>query len=104
MKAIFISRWVFSMIFADSATFIELALCTPASIISSYTFAIFSADSASHPLVTFTILVRVWSLSPGFILSGENPTLKSVPHFNPENLSSTGTQSSSVQPGYTVDS
>ena len=59
----------------------------------------FSADSASHPLVTFTIFVRVWFVSPGLILSGENPTLKSVPHLSSENLSRTGIQSSSVHPG-----
>ncbi len=53
----------------------------------------FSADSASQPLVTLTIFVRVWFVSPGFILSGEKPTLKSVPHLSPEYLSSTGTQS-----------
>lgn len=43
-------------------------------------------------------------LSPGFILSGEYPTLKSIPHFKPDSFSNIGIQISSVTPGYTVDS
>jgi len=93
------SRWVFSIIFAASATFMLLARCTPALITISYTLAIFSADSASHPEVTFLIEVSVFTLSPGLILSGEKPTLKSSTNFNPEYFSNTGTQSSSVAPG-----
>ena len=71
------SLWVFSIIFAASATLIEEALWTPAATTNSYVFAISSADSASHPEETFIILDKVCSLSPGLILSGEYPTLKS---------------------------
>jgi len=43
-------------------------------------------------------------LSPGLILSGEYPQKKSTLYFNPECFSIIGMQSSSVHPGYTVDS
>jgi len=68
-------------------------------IIISYTFAISSADSASQPEVIFTIFGSVCCLSPGLILSGEKPTLKSFLNLIPTFLSKIGTQSSSVQPG-----
>ena len=60
--------------------------------------------SESHPETTFVILVKECSLSPGFILSGEYPVLKSLRCFKPDSFSSIGTHCSSVQPGYTVDS
>ena len=103
-KAIFISLWEFSITLAASATFILSALCTPASITNSYTFATVSKVSSSIPDTTLTIVSNLWSLSPGFILSGEYPTLKSTPHFIPEASSSIGIHISSVTPGYTVDS
>ena len=52
-----------------------------------------------EPEVTFLIVVSVFNLSPGLILSGEYPQKKSTLNFNPENFSKTGTQSSSVHPG-----
>ena len=58
-----------------------------------------SEDSGVSPEETFTIVARVCTLSPGLILSGEYPTLKSSFHFKPETSSNTGIQSSSVQPG-----
>ena len=54
------------------------------------------------PEVTFFIVVSVFTLSPGFILSGLYPQKKSSLNLSPLYLSKTGTQSSSVQPGYTV--
>jgi hypothetical protein len=102
IKAILTSRCVFSIIFAASATLIDDASWTPGSTIILYTSAISLDDSASHPETTFKILVIVCSLSPGFMRSGEYPTLKSVLNFKPETYSKTGIQSSSVQPGYTV--
>src|SRR5699024_7759109 len=104
MKAILISRCAFSITFAASATLMLGARCIPASIISLYTENIVSSASSSEPDTTFTIFVNVLTLSPGFILSGEYPTLKSSPNFNPEVSSITGIQISSVVPGLTVDS
>ena len=43
-------------------------------------------------------------LSPGLILSGEYPTLKSSMHFRLDSFSRIGMHKSSVTPGYTVDS
>lgn len=62
-----------------------------------------SNDSSSDPETIFTIVSKRFSLSPGLIRSGENPTLKSSPHFKPDS-SKIGIQISSVTPGYTVDS
>jgi hypothetical protein len=46
VRAMFTSRWVFSMILAASATLMLLARCTPALTTSSYTLAMISALSA----------------------------------------------------------
>ena len=70
-KAIFISRWEFSITLAASATFIEGARCVPAVIIDLYKLSISKADLWVEPDVIFKILVTVRSLSPGLILSGE---------------------------------
>ena len=43
-------------------------------------------------------------LSPGLILSGLYPHVKSLPYLRFDSFSKIGTQSSSVHPGYTVDS
>ena len=67
----FRSRWVFSITLAASATLIELARCTPAVITLLYSSATLSSVAASSPDTTFTILVMVRSLSPGFTRSGE---------------------------------
>ena len=67
----FISLWVFSITLAASAVFILAALNVPAVIILLYTLSIISSPSASLQETTFNILVTVWSLSPGLILSGE---------------------------------
>ena len=53
----------------------------------------------SQPLVIFLILVRVFILSPGFVLSGLYPKKKSIPPFNPLSFSKIGIQISSVAPG-----
>src|SRR5579863_7225407 len=73
-------------------------------MMEAYKSLITSASWGVDPDVTLVIDVKVWILSPGLILSGEYPTKKSRLYIKPEALSNTGTQSSSVQPGYTVDS
>ena len=54
-----------------SATFIEGALCVPAVIMERYNWSTFSAISGVEPEVTFLILVKVFTLSPGLMRSGE---------------------------------
>ena len=73
-------------------------------IIELYKESTILATSGVDPLVIFNILVNVLSLSPGLIRSGLYPQKKSLLNFNPENFSNNGTHSSSVTPGYTVDS
>ena len=85
-----------------SATFIEETLYVPALIIFLYMESILLAASSVEPEVTFLILTKVFTLSPGLILSGEYPQKKSTLNFNPELFSKTGTHSSSVHPGKTV--
>ena len=58
------------MTLAASATFIFFALNVPASIIDPYKSSIKFAALSDEPLVIFFILVRVFTLSPGFTLSG----------------------------------
>ena len=60
--------------------------------------------SGVEPLVIFTIFVSVFTLSPGLILSGLYPQKKSLLNFSPDDFSNSLTQTSSVTPGYTVDS
>ncbi len=103
-KAILISRWEFSMTLAASATFMDGAKCVPAVITDWYNSLTCIPISGVDPEVIFKILSTVCSLSPGLIRSGEYPTKKSTLNCNPENFSKTGTHSSSVAPGYTVDS
>ena len=98
-NAILISLCVFSITFAASAVLIDAALKTPAFIILLYTFAIISRESLSHPETTLTIFSIVCTLSPGFILSGLYPTLKSSLNFNDDISSYSGTHISSVAPG-----
>ena len=76
----------------------------PASIIEPYNSSIILATSLFDPLVILIIFFKVLSLSPGLILSGLYPQKKSSLYSNPDIFSKTGTQSSSVHPGYTVDS
>jgi hypothetical protein len=57
--------------FDASATLIEEALCVPAVMILAYKASTVSATSGVEPEVTFLILVKVFTLSPGLILSGE---------------------------------
>ena len=71
IRAIFISRLVFSMTFAASAILILPALWVPALIIWRYRLSTKSAILGVEPEVTFLIEVRLWSLSPGLIRSGE---------------------------------
>src|SRR5690606_30947143 len=103
-KEIFTSRCAFSIAFEASATLILGALWVPAVIIERYRSSTRLAISGVEPEVTFLIFVNVLILSHGLIRSGEYPAKKSLLNFNPEVFSKTGTQSSSVQPGYTVDS
>ena len=76
----------------------------PAFIISLYKESIRSAALGVEPEVTLRIVESLCSLSPGLILSGLYPTKKFLLNLRPEIRSNTGTQSSSVAPGYTVDS
>ncbi|MNP64297.1 hypothetical protein D3C76_1597810 [compost metagenome] len=70
MRAMFKSRWVFSITLAASATLIDAALYTPAVTTELYTSATISRVAASCPETTFLILVKVCSLSPGLMRSG----------------------------------
>ena len=90
---------MFSITFAASAVLMSFALKTPAVIIWLYTLLIVFNDSSSIPETIFIILSIVCSLSPGFILSGLYPTLKSCLTFNPDSCSNNGVQISSVTPG-----
>ena len=69
-RAIFKSRWVFSMTFAASATLMLPALWVPALIMVLYRASTLSVVAAVEPDVTLTTLVRAWLASPGLILSG----------------------------------
>ena len=70
---IFKSLWAFSIALEASATLIELARSVPAVIIEAYRLFTILPISGVDPEVTFLILVKVLTLSPGFILSGEYP-------------------------------
>ena len=99
IKAIFKSLWVFSITFAASATLILGVKYVPAEIIHLYKLSISLAISLVEPLVIFVILLSVFTLSPGLILSGLYPQKKSILNFNWEAFSKIGTQNSSVHPG-----
>ena len=99
-----ISLWEFSITLAASATLIVGAKCVPAIITDLYKLFTFKPTSGVEPEVTFNIFSTVCSLSPGLILSGEYPAKKSSLKIKLEILSNTGMHSSSVAPGYTVDS
>ena len=58
------------MTFSASATFMDGARYVPAEIMLEYKLSIKSDDNSQHPLVIFLIFVIVFTLSPGFILSG----------------------------------
>ena len=98
-KEMFKSLWAFSIALLASAILIEGARYVPAWIILLYKSSTIFAVFWFEPEVTLTIFERVFTLSPGFILSGEYPQKKSSLNFKPLLVSSTGTQSSSVQPG-----
>jgi hypothetical protein len=80
------------------------AICIPALIIEPYKLATFSFVASQSPATTLTISGRRLNLSPGLMRSGEYAIKKSCPCLNEEASSSAGTQTSSVAPGYTVDS
>ena len=80
------------------------AKCVPAVITLLYNSSTLCPISGVEPEVTFNIFSTVCSLSPGLIRSGEYPAKKSTLNFKPEVFSKTGMHSSSVAPGYTVDS
>jgi hypothetical protein len=69
----FTSLCAFSIALLASATFILEALYVPATIIDLYNLSTISAISGVDQDVTLTIFVKVFILSPGFILSGEYP-------------------------------
>ena len=69
-RAMFRSRWVFSITLAASATFRLLAWCVPAVMIWRYSASTASATSGVLPLVIFLMVVRVLTLSPGLMRSG----------------------------------
>ena len=74
----FKSRCAFSIALLASATLMLAALKVPAEIIDLYKLSINLAISGFDPEVTFLILVNVFTLSPGLILSGEYPQKKSL--------------------------
>ena len=80
------------------------AKCVPAVMTVLYRSLTIIPISGVEPAVTFRIFSTVCSLSPGLIRSGEYPAKKSWLNFSPLTRSKTGTHSSSVTPGYTVDS
>ena len=67
------SLCAFSMALLASATFMLAALKVPAVIIELYKSSTKEATSGVDPEVTFLIVVKVFTLSPGTILSGEYP-------------------------------
>jgi hypothetical protein len=77
-KAILMSLSAFSMALEASATLILDTGKVPAEIIDLYKLSIFRAVSGVEPDVIFTIFSRVFTLSPGFIRSGEYPAKKSL--------------------------
>ena len=70
IKAIFTSRWIFSITFAASATLIDSALYVPAFIIDWYILSIIFKLWWFEPETIFLIFVKLWFLSPGLIRSG----------------------------------
>ena len=77
-------------------------LYVPALIIDPYNRSIHSAAFSFEPLVILTILVKVFFLSPGLILSGLYPQKKSSFSFKSEDFDKRGIQTSWVAPGKTV--
>ena len=104
MNAMLISLWLFSATLMASAALMDETLYVPAAMTMSYTSAITSSDSRSIPETIFVMFSSLCFLSPGLIRSGEYPTLKSLPADRPDSLSRIGIHTSSVTPGYTVDS
>ena len=98
-KAMFRSRWEFSITLAASATFKELARKVPFFRMARYSASTASAASGVEPEVIFRILVSVCSLSPGLIRSGLYPQKKSRLNARLLYFSRIGTHSSSVHPG-----
>ena len=95
----FISLCVFSITFADSAILIEEHLIIFALIILWYNFFTFKSVFVLSADTSLGMLVKVYFLSPGLILSGEYAKLKSFFHFSFENFSKIGAHISSVTPG-----
>ena len=56
------------------------------------------------PDTIFGVVVSVWVRLPGSMRSGLYPTATSRPTVSPDRRSRIGTNSSSVVPGYVVDS
>jgi hypothetical protein len=92
------------MTLAASATRMLLAKWVPALIMDWYKELMKSAISGVEPEVTFKISSTRCSLSPGLMRSGLYPAKKSTLKVRFEMPSRIGMQTSSVAPGYTVDS
>ena len=76
--------WIFSVTFAASATLIDGALWTPASIIEEYKKDITFKAPSFDAETTFVIVSMVFILSPGTILSGLYPVENSLLKINPD--------------------
>jgi hypothetical protein len=72
-KEILTSRCAFSMALLASATFILAALKVPAVIIELYKSLTKLVILGVDPDITFLMVVKVFTLSPGTILSGDYP-------------------------------
>ena len=70
MSAMLTSRWMFSMTFADSATRMLDARWVPAGMMLAYSVSTNAAAAGVDPEVTYTIVSRRCSRSPGLIRSG----------------------------------
>ena len=71
IKAMLISRWLFSITLTASAVLMVDTGKVPAAMTISYTFLISRADSSSMPETILRMLVSVWTRSPGLMRSGE---------------------------------
>src|SRR5438093_5614571 len=98
----FTARNVFSSSFTISATRGEFTITTR-SIADEYSAPARREQSAVRPPTTFGTLRVVYTPLPGSTRSGENARKKSTPARRPPR-SSSGCTSSSVVPGYVVDS
>src|SRR5882757_209295 len=102
-SAMLTCRKVFSSSLASSASRVPL---TGTTLSTSWpkNSATALSDASSTPETIFGVFFRPYTGSPGLIRSGEKPTWKSAPARSPLIASRRGTTTSSVVPGYVVDS